>query len=85
MSAYAWTYDYVILLPAVIHGLVLLTRGNAVWYKNGTLLSYGLINLLYLLLKFVLVSDYYYFWLAPAYLLIYLTLPGKNNSTLTAN
>lgn len=71
LSAYAWTYDQVILLPAVIQGLVWSTRKDAPWYRNWLLLSYGTINALYLVLKTVLVSDYYYFWLAPAFLLIY--------------
>jgi hypothetical protein len=70
-TAYAWSYDYVVLLPAVIHGLVI-TRSMGVWYKNSALIFYSLINGLYLGLKFVLLSDYYYFWLAPAFLLTYL-------------
>jgi hypothetical protein len=82
-SAYAWTYDYVILLPAVVQALVSITRKGAVWYKTRAALSYGLINGLYLILKFVLVSDYYYFWLAPAFLLTYLTVrpPAKTASS----
>ena len=70
-SAYAWTYDYVVLLPAVIHGLVM-ARPGAVWHKNPAVVFYGFFNVLYLGLKFVLVYDYYYFWLAPAFLLTYL-------------
>ena len=70
-SAYAWTYDYVVLLPAVIHGLVMARPGTA-WHKNPAVVFYGFFNVLYLGLKFVLVYDYYYFLLAPAFLLTYL-------------
>ena len=74
MSAYAWTYDYVVLLPAVVHGLVFATRAprNRAWYKNSAVVLYVITNVLYLGLRFVLLSDYYFFWFAPALLVIYL-------------
>ncbi|HVO93145.1 MAG TPA: glycosyltransferase family 87 protein [Terriglobales bacterium] len=78
MSSYAWTYDYVILLPAVMRGFAMITRQAGSWYRSWTLLSYGLISGLYLVLKFVVLSDYYYFWVAPAFLLTYLSVRPSN-------
>ena len=74
MSAYAWTYDYVVLLPAVVQGLVYAIHGppGRAWYRNWAVVLYGIINGLHLSLRFVLFSDYYFFWYAPALLVTYL-------------
>jgi hypothetical protein len=71
-SPYAWTYDQVILLPAVIHGFVMVTRQSGSWYKSGPGLFYIAANSCYFAGKFFVTTDAYYFWLAPAFLLIYL-------------
>jgi hypothetical protein len=78
MSAYAWTYDLVILLPAVIQALVIVRGKTARWYKSPFVLSYCGINLAYFIAKaFVTTTDIYYFWLAPAFLLTYLGITGR--------
>jgi hypothetical protein len=56
----------------------MITRQAGSWYRSWTLLSYGLISGLYLVLKFVVLSDYYYFWVAPAFLLTYLSVRPSN-------
>ena len=71
-SPYAWTYDHVILLPAVIHGFVTVKRTNGWWYKSGPALFYIAANGCYFAGKFFVTTDTYYFWLAPLFLLIYL-------------
>jgi len=74
LSAYAWTYDQVILLPAVFHGLALVNRQSSQWYKNGFVILYGGINACYFVAKLFITTDSYYFWLAPAFLLTYVGL-----------
>lgn len=74
LSAYAWTYDQVILLPAVIHGLAILNQQRSSWYKSGIVLLYGGINGCYLVAKLMVTTDSYFFWLAPAFLLTYFGL-----------
>lgn len=87
MSAYAWTYDYVILLPAVIQGLALINRHDLPWYKNGLVLLYGGINGCYFISKLFVTTDIYYFWLAPAFLLTYLGLRARasKSTSIPAN
>ena len=86
-SPYAWTYDQVILLPAVIHGFVMVKRQTGSWYKSGLGLSYVGANGCYLAGKVLVTTDAYYFWLAPAFLLIYLGVNtvSRRNSSSTAN
>jgi hypothetical protein len=71
-SAYAWTYDQVILLPAVIHGVFLVTRHSNSWYQSGPGLFYIAANGCYFGGKMFVTTDSFYFWLAPLFLLIYL-------------
>lgn len=84
LSAYAWTYDQVILLPAVIHGLAIVNRQSSPWYKNGLVLLYGGINGCYFVSKLFVTTDVYYFWLAPAFLLTYLGLDTVSSRSTSA-
>ena len=84
LSAYAWTYDLVILLPAVIHGLAILTRQSLPWHKSAIVLLYGGINACYLAGKLIVTTDSNYFWLAPAFLLTYFGLRIACNSRNSA-
>jgi len=84
LSAYAWTYDQVILLPAVIHGLALVKRQYSPWYKSAVVLIYGGINACYLVAKLLVTKDSYYFWLAPAFLLTYFGLRVVSSNSAAA-
>ena len=84
LSAYAWTYDQVILLPAVIHGLALVNRHYSPGHKTVILLIYGGINACYLVAKILVTTDSYYFWLAPAFLLTYYGLRVFSHSIAAA-
>jgi len=82
-SAYAWTYDQVILLPAVVHGFVMVKRHSDSWYKSAPGLLYIAANGCYFAGKLFVTKDSYYFWLAPVFLLIYLgacTFSRSSNS-----
>jgi hypothetical protein len=77
MSPYAWTYDQVILLPAIIQALAIVRDKMAPWYKNPFVLLYCGINLAYFISKLFVTTDIYYFWLAPAFLLTYVGVTGR--------
>ncbi len=69
-SAYAWTYDQILLLPAVLALVCSLTRRSKpalLWALVGLLTG---INLLDLFLHRPL-ADFWFVWLAPAYWLWY--------------
>ncbi len=93
LSAYAWTYDYVILLPAVIHGFSIVNRQDSRWYDNGAVRIYGVINGCYFIAKILspafygaslawVTFDIYFFWLAPAFSLLYLWLSAASRSVV---
>ena len=71
-SSFVWTFDHVVLLPAVIQAAVWISRLEA--SRKRTLLVGGHIALGGILLasKAVVRDDFWYFWLAPAYLCCYL-------------
>jgi Glycosyltransferase family 87 len=71
-ASFVWTYDHIILLPAVVQGAVWLSR-----YPHGsTRLSLGIayfaINGFLLVSRFFVVNDFWYFWIAPVFLFFYL-------------
>lgn len=79
-APYAWTYDYVILLPAVVQAAVWLLNERKLW---STYLLVGMfvgISLLDLVLH-MKQSDFWFIWLAPAILIWYL-LVRKNSPRL---
>ena len=70
-APYAWTYDYVILLPAIVQAAVWLLKGKKLW---STYLLVGIfvgISLLDLVLH-MKQSDFWFIWLAPVILIWYL-------------
>ncbi len=82
LSPYAWTYDQVLLLPAVIHGFVIMSRQSFSWHKSGFWLLYSGVNACYFAGKLIVTTDLYYFWLAPAFLLIYLGISASSRSSI---
>jgi len=77
---YSWTYDYVVLLPAVFHGFARVQRQNFSWRSRSTVLLYACINLSYFLAKLFVTTDLYFSWVAPALLLTYLSLEITNKT-----
>ncbi|MSP37897.1 MAG: DUF2029 domain-containing protein [Deltaproteobacteria bacterium] len=69
---FVWTYDQVILLPALIQGASWLARRRLPWYRSGAALLYLGINLAHAVLRMFLADELWYFWLAPAMLIAYL-------------
>jgi hypothetical protein len=82
-ASFAWTFDYVVLLPAAIQAAVWTSRsedrvGRAVLI--GTHIGLGGILLAS---KVFAVNDFWYFWLAPTLLLFYLTTRAMLGSATT--
>ena len=69
-ASFAWTFDYVVLMPALIQGAVWTSRTDI----NRRRLIVGmhvLISATAVVSKIFVKNDFWYFWLAPAYLLLY--------------
>jgi hypothetical protein len=71
-ASFVWTFDQVVLLPAVIQAAVWTSqfedRARAVTFI-GIYISLGV---LLLLAKIFIMNDFWYFWVAPTYLMLYL-------------
>ena len=71
-TPYSWTFDYVVLLPALIQGVVWLSGlkicpptlwVSAIYLTSCAILLFG---------KIFVRNDFWYFWLAPTLLVLYL-------------
>jgi hypothetical protein len=71
-SAYAWTFDQVIFLPAIIQGAGWLVRHRLPWYHSAGALLYVAIDLTHAAMRVFVAEELWYFWLAPALLSAYL-------------
>lgn len=69
---FVWTYDLVVLLPALCQAAVWISRSSVPWHRFWTVRIYLGINLLHAFLRFRLSEDLWYVWLAPALLINYL-------------
>lgn len=82
-APFSWTFDYVVLLPAVVQGAVWLSASTPYSWASGHGSSwfYLALGAIVLVGKIFLRNDFWYFGLAPAFLLLYLWVrinaPGK--------
>jgi hypothetical protein len=74
---FAWTLDQVILLPAIVQGAVWLANGTPARIVRSIVALYFLITVACVAVKFFSPYDFWYFWLAPSWLLLYLLLRKK--------
>jgi len=65
------------LLPAVLQSASRLTRGPVTRYLWGIIMIYVAINAVYLMGKIFVANDFWYFWMAPLFLLTYLVLQKR--------
>ncbi|NJD60134.1 MAG: DUF2029 domain-containing protein [Anaerolineae bacterium] len=75
-SPYAWTYDLVVLLPAVILAVIWLIADWKSWSSILLLALFLLINFLDLVLHMKL-DEFWFIWLAPALFIWYLAVRWK--------
>ena len=73
-AAFVWTFDLVVLLPALIQCAAWLAKRGAYGSHKALLLAYLAINILLIAGKFFIRNDLWYFWAAPALLILYLLL-----------
>jgi hypothetical protein len=72
-SSYTWTYDQVILIPAVIQATVWIMSDWKRWSTLFLAIFYLSINILDLILHRTL-SDFWFIWMAPAFLIWFLLI-----------
>jgi hypothetical protein len=73
-TSFVWTFDLIVLLPAVIQAAVWLTKHPMPGRRKAIFAGYLALNALLLAGKFFIHNDFWYFWAAPAYLGLYATL-----------
>jgi len=71
-SFFAWTYDYVVFLPALIEVTAWIKRTRLPWYRSWAVLSYLMINTVHAVMRFWFAEEFGYAWLAPALMLSYI-------------
>ena len=76
-SPYAWTYDQVILIPAVIQATIWIAEFKKVWVVIIGTITYITLNLLNLGLH-MKVDDFWFIWFAPILLIWYLTIKRQS-------
>lgn len=73
-ASFVWTFDLVVLLPALVQCTARLTKRQAYGRHKTLLFIYLALNAILLAGKFYLRNDFWYFWAAPAFLALYLFL-----------
>ena len=76
---FVWTYDHVVLLPALWHAGVWIARCPVPWHRFRSVYIHVTINVLHGLLRFLLPEEFWYVWLARA------LPPGGRVITLEVN
>ena len=71
-SLFVWTYDHVVVLPAIMEAAAWMIRSPDPWHRYWASRVYLAINACHFLLRFWLAEELWYFWLAPALLINYL-------------
>ena len=71
-SFFAWTYDYVVFLPALIEVTAWIKQTKLPWYRSWAALCYLTINIVHAVMRFWFAEEFGYVWLAPALLLSYI-------------
>jgi hypothetical protein len=69
---FVWTYDHVVMLPALCQAGAWIARSPVPWHRLWTARIYLAINGIHGLLRVWFSEELWYFWLAPALLINYL-------------
>jgi hypothetical protein len=83
-SFFAWTYDYVVFLPALIEVAGWVKRTQLPWYRAWAVLCYLAINSVHALMRFWFAAEFSYVWLAPALTLSYIVYRFEKRSRAVA-
>jgi hypothetical protein len=83
-ASFVWTFDHVVLAPAVIQAAVWTSQEKAIKNRAILISMHIGIAVILVLCKIFVRNDFWYFWAGPAYLLIYLyaraTIESRINS-----
>ena len=71
-SAFAWSFDYIVLLPAIMQAASWLSRRPVFFRESPAIIVYLIIMTLYVLLFFLSPNDFWRFWLGPAFVVAYM-------------
>jgi hypothetical protein len=71
-ASFAWSFDYIVLLPAIIQAASWLSRRRVLFRESPIIIVYVIIMTLYVLLFFLSPNDFWRFWLGPAFVIVYL-------------
>jgi hypothetical protein len=71
-AAFAWSFDYIVLLPAIIQAASWLSHRPVLFRESPVVIVYVIIMALYVLLFFLSPNDFWRFWLGPAFAIAYL-------------
>lgn len=83
-TSFAWTFDHVVLLPALIHGAALLRARDANGAKAAIIGIHLALGALLIAMKIFVRNDFWYFWAAPSYLLLYLCARASTGTAARA-
>jgi len=78
-APFSWTFDYVVLLPAVVQCASFISSSTARRPARWVPVLYLSLCLIALIGKIFVRNDFWYFWLAPAFLVLYLWGHHKGN------
>lgn len=70
-NVFVWTYDQVVLLPALIQATAWIKRAKISWHKSAAVLCYLAVNSVHCIMRVSFAEELWYVWLAPALLLNY--------------
>jgi hypothetical protein len=76
-ASFVWTFDLVVLLPALVQGAVWITSPETNDRRKIFVSCYLVVNAALLFGKFFVRNDLWYFWAAPAFLVLYGLLSTK--------
>lgn len=78
-SFFAWTYDQVVFLPAIIEAAIRIRQWPIPWYASWAVRVYILINGCHMFQRIFIADELWYFWLAPALLVSYLVFRWESS------
>jgi hypothetical protein len=71
-ASFAWTFDHIVLLPAVIQCAVWTARSERKQHQRLVIGIHVVFGAILIVAKVFVRNDFWYFWVAPAFLLFYL-------------
>ena len=71
-ASFVWTFDHIVMLPAVIQGAAWTSRSHVRARRAILIGIHAALGVILLVSKVFVLDDFWYFWTAPTYLLFFL-------------